>query len=459
MPHLRLAILLAALLAAFPARAEDPKPRDQKIERKDGHRVWELTSYLRGTATEIRQTLIGQVEALLASRAKAKVRATDLTQKLDQARQHAENVLLADPQYKPLLTTLKDTERVKDEVRRNGSTAQERLDAGAAYVKAKAAFDQRHKQVVDDDANVVQLGKELAEARQQLREVEIAVGKEEVWRRELVDAIHGTFLIPWPMRRGMIGILGTITPRKAIGKDAFEGVYHAGEQVNTEGQREGIITIQQMIHPVRVIVRGVEPPWEVGKPIALNRAFAVGEPPPDEPTAPRRQQALVLQRTHDDIDELLEAVESGPAVPADEMEQMVRLAEQKEKPRRWGSVQPIIAALPPNLRPKPGERLTGDKRQKIDEWLSKEMVGDTVDLALTLQGIKLTDSGVEVFATTDAPGVNGRKHVFTLVCPESLRAKAEKVHAGQQARVTGTIKSVRLNPDTTVDLRIVDAAF
>jgi hypothetical protein len=159
------------------------------------------------------------------------------------------------------------------------------------------------------------------------------------------------------------------------------------------------------------------------------------------------------------VDELLEAVEAGPDVPHDEMERMLKLAERKENPKRWGTPIAMVTAIPSDARPKPGEKLSGDKARKADEWLAKEMTGDTVDLTLTLQAIRLTDSGVEVFATADAGGPRNARHLFTLVCPESLRTKAEKVKPGQQGRVMGIIKSIHLNADGTLDVKLVEAAF
>src|SRR5207248_6960785 len=112
-------------------------------------------------------------------------RVADLGGKLDKAREHGENILMADEQWVRLEKAVKEADAAKEAARRNG-TAQDRLDAGATYVKAKAAADKRHKTLVDDDANVVQLGKDLVDAKRQLHDLEISIGKEESWRRELV---------------------------------------------------------------------------------------------------------------------------------------------------------------------------------------------------------------------------------------------------------------------------------
>jgi hypothetical protein len=440
------------LLLTFIASRAVAQPAEDKVERKDGHRVWKLTSYLQGTAAEIRQQLNGQVNHLVESRKKQVDRIADLTTKIDQAKQHGENILLADDQYVRLEKSLKEAEAAKDQARKTG-TPQDRLDAGAAYVKVKSAIDQRRKVLVDDDPNVVALTKELAEAKTQLHELEVSIGKEESWRRELVDAVHGSLLMQWPMRRGNVGILGPLIPQRSDGKDSFEANFNAGEVVQNEGSREGITSVGVIVHPVRVLVKGFEGAFEIGKPVAVNRAYQVAGGSEEG-----GRGVIVVKRLPDEVDELLEAIEAGPGLPAEELDRMLKLAERKDHPKKWGTVVSMITALPPDLRPKSGEKLVGDKARKADEWLGKELIGDTVDLTLTFQAIRLTDTGVDVFATAEAAGAR-KQHLFTLVCPESLRVKAEKIKPGQQGRVQGIIKSIRLNPDGTLDVKIVEAAF
>ena len=454
MRHLFFIGVFVSCFAAMNTIAAFAKDKEQKEPvYKDGHRVWDL-GLAHGTAAEIGATLNGQIERLAAHLTDKRARVVELTTLLKNARADAQDNLAKDSEYQRLQTQLATAEASKKTT--SDATPDARLEASARVTKAKADLERRRKELVEASPAIAGPTRELAEAQTAARTLERSIGQQEIWRREIAEALRGAAILGWPSPRGSTGILGRIIPLRAIDSTSFEAGFMAGETQSVAGEKEGILTVMLRMHPVLVIVNGVDQPYEVGKPIAIDRMFEVTQTTTD---AAGHEVWHVSPATQEkDRDELLSAVLVPPKSPAaDELELLVKHAERKENPHTWLAPNAIVNAIPAELKIKKPGVSDEDRIQRQNEWLAREVAGDVINASMKLAAVSENADGLQIRATIHFAGESN--HVFTLVSPNALHSTTMKLRDGQLLRVTGTIRSIRLHGDGSLECKVVEAAF
>lgn len=179
----------------------DPGPAVSAPPGDAGGKEWELTSYLKGTAPQIRDKLNGEMERLIV-----KIRETRAIIKkynddsIADEKAAIEAVHKSDA-YKQATDEKANAEQALDAARKGGSS-QEKLDASSRFNKARMAVEKMEHDAVTNCQPLSQDRHHAYESQGDLKRYTEALDKATAWREELLDAIRTTFSLQGPHLHG-----------------------------------------------------------------------------------------------------------------------------------------------------------------------------------------------------------------------------------------------------------------
>lgn len=260
-----LALVLLFCLAAAPAT----QPADPE------HKVWELTSYLRGTAAQIRHILNGEIIRITNGVNDTSRQLEDSKADLERDTRNCMDQAHARPDYKEFHDQMEQA--AKDlEFARSQGTIDQRMSVSSRYNRCKQTCEQIEQAALAADRNVPADQKRIAELSTDLKGAKASLEKAASWRAELLEAAGNSLKLDgWPMEKGAEGILGEL--RVVEAKDGIAGCpYELLEETGTSNGPDGIVKIKGLAHPVVLMIHGLDlTNIHGGSTIKPNRTFRV----------------------------------------------------------------------------------------------------------------------------------------------------------------------------------------
>jgi hypothetical protein len=265
---------LAVALIACPSprsSAADPPPASNPSDP-----IWNLNSYLHGTAAEVRDQLNREAEHFLWKKNALQHDVQALHAEAAAAEAAAINAARATPAYKQTAAEFAGADKELDQARL-GDDPQRRLAASSRRNTLKLKFEQMEKTAVASDARLAAARKSLARAEKDLAEITASFDKVQQWRNHLLDAMCSTFRMPAPVRVGSAGFLGAVTPH-VIGNGEVLVEYDAPDLSTAREMqdREGVVHMSVAMQRVRILLVGMrDAGLKAGQEVRLDQTFVV----------------------------------------------------------------------------------------------------------------------------------------------------------------------------------------
>ncbi|MDB5319851.1 MAG: hypothetical protein JWN40_1482 [Phycisphaerales bacterium] len=390
------------LIAASGASAQSSRP----ATRPAGH-VWELTKYLHGTTTEVRDQLNGELERQLARKAETLKQIDSITRELKAREDEAVEFTRTRPDYLKLKRERDDAEQALMAARESG-TAQQKLDASAKYNRARVALEKMEKDAPATYTQAADLRAKLTEAQGALKRSEEVVKQSGQWRDELLDAVQNGFKLRGPLRTGDEGLLARVTCEKILdGESALltaEMQWGKGEVV---GEKEGIAIVDINLRRVKLNVSGIDTSkLKEGQDVVLDRNVRILK-------AGGGGDAVYLAKHHvNDVDELFATIVPlrAPAVVAP--------GPPKAESAPLGGLRGLAELLPTDQLAALGKGPAPVQELRAQKWLDEHAVGRTIRLSGVLRGAVASGDEFSVAMSADKVKLTG-----------GGAADAEEIHA------------------------------
>ena len=212
--------MLFAVVSVFPvvALAVGPSTAPQTetgVPDVSDRHVWELTPYLKGNSSEIRELLNGEVERLAA-----RVRETDAAIKrenIDWANDERDALarMHKTPAYVKAAADKAKAEADLETARKSGTT-QDRLEASSHFNKLKQVLETFDHDAIVKSEDVSRDRQAVAEAQKELKRYNESLDKAVIWRSELLNDTRNGFMLKAPIVDGSKGTLPRVTVQKVI---------------------------------------------------------------------------------------------------------------------------------------------------------------------------------------------------------------------------------------------------
>lgn len=267
-------------------------------------KVWELTSYLKGTPTQIRDRLNGEVERL-----RAKVQETHQNIRESRAdslrdQQACVDKLHATPAYQQLAAQEKQAKADLDQARANGSPT-DRIEASSRYNKLRTAVQKLDSGAVNHCKEMDADLKRLHEYESNLKRYNTALDTATQWRQGLLRAIRNGFCMKGPLKVGSSGVLPEAKVLKVVGPHSALLFYKAPQLLKQGKEEEGVQTFSAIEWKVKLLVTGIDTKnLKVDQTIPLDHNLVVTKSEDDE----KEGQIYDAKAAPTDIDRLLQTI-------------------------------------------------------------------------------------------------------------------------------------------------------
>ncbi|HZL34948.1 MAG TPA: hypothetical protein VFC78_06545 [Tepidisphaeraceae bacterium] len=263
-----LAIFVATLCCAATPHVSGAQEDKATVPRdKNGEKIWDLTSYLKGTRFEIRDKLNLEVDRLEAKRPGLAIRAAEWRTDLKKEERQAVARVRATEEYKDVVKAI-----VVDEQKLDIAPPRDRFEISTRLRENRRALKTLEEQAADSDQKVRELREQVSANDLNVQRIEDAYQKASKWRQELIDLTKNTLSLGWPLERGAQGLLLEITPVQIVHGDAVFIEYRADEEVSSVDKGEGIAIVQSKVHKVQILISGIDVKgMREGKPLRFER--------------------------------------------------------------------------------------------------------------------------------------------------------------------------------------------
>lgn len=289
---------LGVLLVAPWVRADSPDDSSKPPEK-----VWVLTSYLKGTAPQVREQLQRPVDEFLAKTADARAKVEARKAEIARARKRAAERARQSPDYKSLAADLAKATAALKEARAHGSTA-DRLAASSTFNKVRAAMTKLEDRAAAGDRDLPALRQRLGEEEAAAARCAESLRKTRAWRDELIDSIAQAYMMRGRLEPGLQGTLGRVKVLDATG-DSVVVEFFTTEQVTESKVEEGIekLTVRGRKEKVLVDASEIGRKAMPGDHVRLDRNFVITDLSQSD-----EGRLFTALRKPADCDRLLEAV-------------------------------------------------------------------------------------------------------------------------------------------------------
>ena len=262
--------------APEPSSSDSPRPSDLGADPFHG-KEWELTSYLKGTAPQIRDKLNGEVERLVVGIKEAQ----DNIKKYDQActadEKNAIEKVRASALYKSTAAEKARAEQDLEAARKSGSS-QEKLDASSRFNKARIALEKLEHDAVTNCEELSQDRHRMYESQHDIKRLNEAAEKALAWREELLDATRNGFMMKGPPLKGAKGTLPRITIAKILDSSRMIVDYDmlTFDYAHPGKEKEGIKVLNATKERIKILLSGVNTSkLKQGDKISLDHVFVL----------------------------------------------------------------------------------------------------------------------------------------------------------------------------------------
>jgi hypothetical protein len=422
-------LLIAACGAAGPASRPATRPAEQ----------WELTKYLHGSTSQVRDQLNGELERQLIRKADTLKQIDALSKELKKQEAEAIEFTRTRPDYLKLKRERDEAEQALKIARESG-TAQQKLEASGRYNRARVALEKMEKDAPATYTQAADLRAKLKDLDASLKRSDEAIGKATEWRDELLDSTINAFKLVGPFHRGDEGVLKRVTCDKII--DAQSAIVSAelqwgkGERV---GEKEGISLMEVHFRRVKFSVTGIDTShMREGQDFALNRNVRIvkGDGGGGETLA---------EHHVNDVDQLIDTI-IPLRVPANVLPGPVKLDATP-----IGGVRGLAELLPIEQLTAIGKASAFMQEFRAQKWLDEHAIGRSIRLTGVLQAAKAEGNEYDVSmaaervkvaggAFADAPEI----HALFAKSHEALLTRTGK---GQRLAIQGTLQRLTVFVD------------
>jgi len=276
--------------------------------------VWDLTHYLHGTTTQVRDALNQQCEQLIGRQQQLEHTRSSLESHIREEHQACLDRVHHSPAYHRLVRERDEAQQALTEAR-HGTDPYAKLDASSHYTKAEAAVKAYPAAALANDSDLANAQQRLAKVNDELHQVKPALADALAWRQKLLDAMRQTFRMHGPITTGSQGILAQVTPLKVYKHGIliqYEAPEYLGED-DTAGNQEGIVTYKVLVRKVYLLVGGLDTSsMAENHPVTLDQNFTVTRSYFDD----KLGMMYVATPSPADTDELFKAILPLHPVPA-----------------------------------------------------------------------------------------------------------------------------------------------
>jgi hypothetical protein len=303
-----IALLLLSLCAV--ARAADREELPQRTA-DPASRKWDLTTYLKGTAAEVKKTLDKDVVEL-----DSKCKSAEADLKNSEKRYKEEEASLLGeihkrPDYVEAADRLAKAQAELDAAKTG--PLDQRMAASSQLNKVKQDV-QRIEHVATTNPILVSIRKEQVGLKESLSRLQVARAKALDWRKQLTDAIVNTYSLYGPIRPGRsIGVLGTVKVVEVKPDGTVFAMFKLLEPIGADKAGEGLYDVRYGESLVPMFVRGAPDvsSMKPGQDATLTQTYRVTKIEPIKGLG----DALVVEPYPIDIDYLLKTVLPLPIDP------------------------------------------------------------------------------------------------------------------------------------------------
>jgi hypothetical protein len=255
-------VLTASTLAA-------PRPKDAP----DTEKVWDLNTYLKGTAAEIRGTLQKSVDEFTQKTAEAERQVQVCKSDYEKRRAVVVQQARDSDSYRELAAVLAEAEKSLAEVRRSG-TSLERVAVSGRANRARQGMKAIEMAAPPNDEQLRVTKRLWVEADESVARCRESLKKARAWRDKLITTIIRTYRLDGPLR---FGREGTIVEAKvlAANRDSLLVECFVPESFVNEGEKEGIVHLSAVGKEVKIQVLAGGPSYKVGDVVDLPHNFVV----------------------------------------------------------------------------------------------------------------------------------------------------------------------------------------
>ncbi|HZL35249.1 MAG TPA: hypothetical protein VFC78_08060 [Tepidisphaeraceae bacterium] len=225
--------------------------------------VWELTTYLKGTAPQIRDRLNGEVERLNAKIQETQTNIREARADSETDQQGSIAKLRALPAYQALEAREKTAIAALEAARKDGTPA-DRIIASSRYNKIRTDRLKMEKDAANKSPEHVADLKRAREYEDSLKRYQQSLRKAHAWRNELLQSIRNAFRMQavgadqgGPLTSGSSGILGEVTVLRVDGPDRLIVAYSAPQILGRGKDEEGIATHPVHFWKVKLLLKGI----------------------------------------------------------------------------------------------------------------------------------------------------------------------------------------------------------
>jgi hypothetical protein len=277
-----------------------------------GEHNWELTSYLKGTTSQVRDRLNSEVERLTA-------RVKGAQRELDDARSDVKSdekaAVARVKKTSPYVQNETEMKKAQGDLEqaRAGGTPQQRVDASSRFNKHRLALEKMEREAVLNDKTLDQDHRRVRELEKDLARFNDSLAKATKWRQELLDAIRVGFCIKGPVKTNSHGTLGKVMVKKIIDPHKAVVLYDAPELLDRGKDHEEIATFSAKIQTLELTVSGIDASgMKAGEPTYLDQNFVITK------SGEEGNETYTARAKPSDVDELFAAIVPLRDEPAEE---------------------------------------------------------------------------------------------------------------------------------------------
>jgi len=251
-----------------PGMAEDaPSPAA-------GGPEYNLTSYLKGTAPQVRDRLNGEVERLIVRLKESQTALADCDKDIANDTKAAIEKARKSDLYRQTLAEKTRAEQELEIARKSG-TPQERLQAGSRFNKARLTIEKMENDAVLHSEALAQDRNHSYDIQRQIKRFKESLDRAVAWRTELLNAIRTTYGMRGPLKDGSKGVLPLVTVAKVVDADHLLVRYDAPELISKGKEAEGIQSYSARFYHTTILVPLDTKNIKTGDKINIDHVYVI----------------------------------------------------------------------------------------------------------------------------------------------------------------------------------------